>query len=216
MPWNERYPIGRLVAARVGEPALSKNDVVRALGYRNLDRGRRRLDALLEGHIEAPDLANRVAAALHLTPEAIADALAATRKEIAESREAVARWVFRPKLLVDTNGDGPDSPLFIKAWAWPNQCVIDLPTDFTGWESSRQIRYVKRQVVRHYLDTGGRTSLFGRITGYRLQRTYDQWLRFTPAGRLRHDLAVPAPPAPPVLAVKGHPIPPALWTHAQG
>jgi hypothetical protein len=55
-----------------------------------------------------------------------------------------------------------------------------------------------------------------RITGYRLQRTYDQWLRFTPSGRLRDDLAAPAPPSTPALAVKGHPIPRALLDDAQG
>jgi hypothetical protein len=211
MPWNERYTIGRLMRARAAALGVTKNDVVRGLGYRNLDRGRRRLDALLEGRTEAPDLADRVAAALHLSPEAIADALAATRTEIAESREAVARWAFRPQLLVETDGRGPPVPLFVKAWAWPDQCVVDLPTDFAGWESSRQIRYVKRQVVRHHLETGGRTSLFGRITGYMFHATYGHAIALNGDGTVREPYAEPSQEARPILTVKGRLIPPRLF-----
>lgn len=216
MHWNERYPIGRLLAERTAALGLDRNDLVRALGYRNPARGRRRLDALLEGREEAPGLRARLAEALGLPPEGLDVAFAESRRELAAEQEAVARWAFRPSLTVDTDGRGPKAPLFIRAWAWPEERVIELPADFRGWDVRRQVRYVGRRARWHFRQASGQTHWFGAITGYRLRRTFDQTLRFDTAGRLLDELGAASPPEPPRLCVGGRPVPPRLLRSAPG
>src|SRR4051812_23987269 len=65
-PWtrterNARYPIGRLVLDEMDRQHLSRADLTRRLGYRNITKGIRRLETLLRSGDE-PTLIPKIAA----------------------------------------------------------------------------------------------------------------------------------------------------------
>jgi hypothetical protein len=80
-----------LVEARRRELALSRAAVVRDAGYKNIDKGIRRLDELLDGDLEkTKSLLAGVPAALDLPLQAIVEAVERSKSQL-ERREREAR-----------------------------------------------------------------------------------------------------------------------------
>jgi len=74
------YPIGKLISAAMESQGLKRKDLVRAVGYRNLNKGRRAVDACLDrGDCSNEFLMKGLSRALGLDPGEIGKAIQLTR-----------------------------------------------------------------------------------------------------------------------------------------
>jgi len=211
MTWNQQYPLGRLIAERANALGLAKNDVVRALGYRNLDKGRRRLEHLLVTGADEPGFTHALCAALELEAAVLEPALEATHQARQAEAEALERSRFRPHVFVETEGQALERPFFVRGGLWVEEKLLAVPEPPIPWDAQRLLRHVRRRVAWHYRRHGGQTPSFGRITGYVFHATYDHAIALNVDGTVREPYAERSEEARPILTVKGRPIPPRLF-----
>jgi hypothetical protein len=104
MATSTKLPIETLITERCRDFGLSRADVVRRAGLKNVEKGLRRLDALYEGDLEKTTVLIRgLPAALGLPTETVDIAIKQTKQQLedaaridAAGREAAWRASFQP------------------------------------------------------------------------------------------------------------------------
>ncbi|HOT00390.1 MAG TPA: hypothetical protein PLY66_05230 [Acidobacteriota bacterium] len=90
--------------------------------------------------------------------------------------ECEERARFQPYLAVQSERSRP-SPIFVVAFTgvdtWKKQV---LPEGFAALDLSAQLRLAGQVAREHYQAKNGSCGPFGKITGYALARTYDDWV----------------------------------------
>jgi len=117
MPKSAELAISTLIAGRMCELGLSRFELVRRAGFKNVGKGLRRLDQLFSGDLKTSTfLIAGLPAALDLPPYVVADTVRQTEKQIAEAeriadqeREAVWRAQFKPSAYLLGTTDRPYS-----------------------------------------------------------------------------------------------------------
>ena len=85
---NSNLPIGTLVTNRIVELDLTRAQVVRRFGYRNITKGLRRLDQLCQGDfVGAAGLVQALPNALELPVEVVGRAIEATKVWLQDQAE---------------------------------------------------------------------------------------------------------------------------------
>ena len=121
--------IAALIRTRMTELCLSRGEFAKLLGYKNIAKGIRRIDALCEGDIEGTkQFLNVLPQALETSAETVKRVLDQTVRELelAEKQEAEARdKIWRENFRSIRH---PRSGDFESAWARPAQviCSTDL------------------------------------------------------------------------------------------
>ena len=137
--------IAALIRSRMAELGLTRGELAKRLGYKNIAKGIRRIDALCEGDIEGTkQVFDGLRQALETSAETVTLALDQTVREIelTEKREAKARdkiWRenFCPHAIILTERTVP-SPIFVAAIIGVEKLLrIDLdltqrPVSFMG------------------------------------------------------------------------------------
>jgi hypothetical protein len=163
------------------ELGLARGELVKRLGYKNLAKGIRRIDALREGHIVGTkELLDVLPQALEISAETVTRALDQTVREIelAEKREAEARdkiWRenFRPHAIILTERSVP-SPIFVAAMVGVEKLLrIDLHA------TQGPVSFV-RQVLDRLPEE---VPAFGKTAGFVINYSPDQAVRFDPNGQ---------------------------------
>jgi len=102
---EEKYSLGRLVLDRARALRISRTELVRRLGYRDVGNGHKALSELLTTGKIPPLIAQHLADALQVDKELVASVMAATaqqqRDEEAQrtlARETVYSTAFQPHL----------------------------------------------------------------------------------------------------------------------
>jgi hypothetical protein len=174
-------PIGTLIRTRMSELEISRGELVKRLGYRNLAKGTHRIDALCNGDLErTKHLFELLPQALDTSPESVKLALEESFREIksAEEQEAEAReklwWEnFRPHVVVLTERTVP-SPIFVAAFVGVEKLLrIDL--DLTR----RPVSFVEQALER----LPEAVIAFGRTTGFVINYSPEQAVRFDCEGQ---------------------------------
>jgi hypothetical protein len=135
---EEKYPIGRFILDRARALGMSRNDLVRRLGYGDIGSGHEALSAVLLRGLVAPHVAKHLAGALEVDDAVIGAVIGATmRQKRDEARRDHPLWKlhdlmsgkkrrlrvegeraycnsFRPHLQVRTERAVP-SPIFVAA-----------------------------------------------------------------------------------------------------
>jgi hypothetical protein len=114
--------IATLIRSRLTELGLSRGEFAKRLGYKNIAKGIRRIDAMFEGDIKGTkQFMDVLPQALETSAEIVTLALDQTVRdiELAEKHEAEARdksWRenFRPHAIILTERTVP-SPIFVAA-----------------------------------------------------------------------------------------------------
>ncbi len=177
---SEALPIRRLITQEAG---LSVHELARRLGYRDAARGMRKLEAFLDGDFDNPFIRERLAEAMGRPEDEIEEALAESRKVLEARREAARaeeerRWraEFKPHGLILTDRDHP-RPIFMWAFGYHPEHV-----DLEGVPEARHVETMLAAIAeRRYPD--GRLPLWGRITGFAINRTPDHAVLYDPQGR---------------------------------
>jgi hypothetical protein len=114
--------IATLIQSRMTELGLSRGEFANRLGYKNIAKGIRRIDALCDGDLEGTKLfLDMLPQALETSAETVKHALDQTVREIelaekqeAEARDKIWRETFRPHGIILTERTVP-SPIFVAA-----------------------------------------------------------------------------------------------------
>ena len=114
--------IAALVHSRMIELGLSRGEFAKRLGYKNIAKGIRRIDALCDGDIEGTkQFLDALPQALETSAETVTLALDQTvrklefaEKQEAEARDKIWRENFRPHAIILTERTVP-SPIFVAA-----------------------------------------------------------------------------------------------------
>ena len=194
---TSEYAISRLLGHIVEQSGLSRSAFVQSLGYKNVAKGLRALDAWLETAHGSGFVLENLVKVHHLDPVVLRNALEETgrRRRRQEEQASIAqekhdREHFRPYVFVETN---PSRPVSIAIAAFIGMAMkfvrltgrpVGAGKVFEDLPEPEQLAFVQSIVREHYVVEGGKCPLFGDITGYRYVRTYDQNLRLTIHGEI--------------------------------
>jgi hypothetical protein len=166
---EDRYPIGRFILERSRALAITRSDLVRRLGYRDIGSGHRAVSELLLTGVMPRHVAKHLANALD-----IEDALveSATLQKCDEARrrriegERAYLTSFRPHLQVQTERSVP-SPIFVAALLTVDRLrIVALADEAVTVNDETRDQIIKTTTAEHWRENGGHVPAFGEITGY--------------------------------------------------
>jgi hypothetical protein len=170
---EDKYPIGRFILERARTLGMSRSDLAQRLRYRDIGSGHKALSALLLTGVLAPHVAKYLAEALEIDDALLGSVIGATtrqkcdeaRKRRVESEQAY-RASFRPHLQVQTERAVP-SPIFVAALLTVARLrIVHLPDEALTANDEARDRIIKKIIIDHWRENGGRVPAFGGIMGY--------------------------------------------------
>lgn len=185
------YEISKLINQVISGNKERKRDIVLKLGYKNLDKGYRRLDHLIETGECPESIKNMLPSALELDPQVVKDAFEATARqkeeelELARRRqEEYERRTFKPHLWIEHELSRPKSITMVLFTGVDNYKVVNLPDIIDKLEWEYQVRVVEDTIRQHKQNKGTEDFMFGKVTGYVYRQTYDDSHLFSKNGKL--------------------------------
>jgi hypothetical protein len=151
---------------------LSRGDLVRRLGYRNIAGGHKALSATLLSGVLASQIADHLVSALEADETLVAAVVYATRlqRDDEASRLRIeGRSLQRVVPPAYSGQDGANCPFadFYRGAATVARLrIIHLPDEAIAAEGETRDRIVKSIIFDHWRETGGDVPAFGAITGY--------------------------------------------------
>jgi hypothetical protein len=170
---DDSYPIGRFILERSQALGISRSDLVRRLGYRDIGSGHKALNELLLTGALTSHIAKHLANALEVDDALVESVIsAATRQKCDEAHvrrvesEQAYRDSFRPHLQVQTEHTVP-SPIFVAALLTVARLrLVVLPDEALSANDEARDRIIKSIIIEHWHENGGRVPAFGGIVGY--------------------------------------------------
>lgn len=163
------------------------------MGYKNLDKGYRRLYHLIETG-ECPEPIKKILpTALGVETQVVEDAFKATSQQIAEEVELAKRCqeeyeirTFKPHQWIEHECKGPPvGTICIVAFVGiGNFKVLNQPKNINELEWDEQVRLVQERIRLHQQDEGTHDHIFGRVEGYLYRQSYDDSFLFSRNGEL--------------------------------
>jgi hypothetical protein len=185
------YKISELILRYTSRSKEDKLNIVKKLGYKNLNKGFRRLDTLIQTGQGPDSLRNKLPTALGLEPSVIQKAYEQTLNQLEEEeekarrdRESYERRMFQPHLWIKHEREYPPvgSICIVGFLGIHNWKVITLPEDILGLQWSEQCKTVREKIredqSQEYVDT----SIFRKVIGYIYRKTYDKSFLFSTNG----------------------------------
>lgn len=185
------YEISKLINRVISGNKELKREVVLKLGYRNLDKGYRRLDYLIEtGECPEP-MKKMLPRALGINPKVVEDAFEATARQRQEELEIdrkrgeeYERRTFKPHLWIEHELSRPRSVAMVALSGIDTFKLVMLPEGINQLSWNEQKRVVRWAIQRHQRNKGIEDSMFGKVTSYVYHQTYDNSHLFSKDGKL--------------------------------
>lgn len=165
--------IERFITERLTERSLSKKELVDAMGFKNTQKGLRRLEVLMSegrmtGHLEI-----QLKKALEIDSETLEHALEKTREQLHE-----------PYIWVETERERPSQITIAVLSGATGEKRIKCPADIYQWTEWEQIEHVADLVRLHHAECEGEIMFFGRITAYVYRPTFHRRISLDVHGRV--------------------------------
>jgi|HubBroStandDraft_6_1064221.scaffolds.fasta_scaffold118030_2 hypothetical protein len=214
-------PLGivSLVVYRSRVLDLSRSDLVRRAGYKNIAKGLRRLDELLAGDLgKTGNLIRALPAALDVPTEMVEHAIEETRRRIAEAQEAARQareWAWRaafmPHAIILTERTVPQ-PIFVAAIIGVERLLridfdLALPPISYVNQAFAGIRRRLSEFRSGSCRIPGALPGFGRPIGLIVNYTPDRAIRFDPDGNALDTLPRARRLAEAYIAIRDLPLP---------
>jgi hypothetical protein len=185
------YEISKLINQFISGNKQRKREIVLNLGYKNLDKGYRRLYHLIETG-ECPELMRKMLpTALGVEPQVVEDAFKATAQQIAEEveltrrrQEEYERRTFKPHLWIEHELSRPRSIAMAGLSGINSFKIVSLPEGINQLSWNEQKRVVRWAIRQHQQNKGPEDCMFGKVTGYVYRQTYDDSHLFSKDGKL--------------------------------
>jgi hypothetical protein len=172
---EDRYPISGLLVYRARALGLTRRDLARRLGYRNLGDAHKALtNALKTGAVPA-HMRKHLGGALELDDAVIDSVMGSTSHQrqderrarlLAEEKEHMAR--FQPHLRTETARTVPE-PIFVAALVGTARLrLVELTAEVWEVSVNRRNRLVKQAIRDHYRAHKRHVVPFGEILSYTL------------------------------------------------
>jgi hypothetical protein len=194
------FPIKLLIEDRRRLLGLTRRDVVRRAGYRNVSKGLRRLDELLAGEWrKARGLIDRLPAALGMPAETVNEAVSETDRQMRAAEDAAWRAAFKPHAIILTEHTRPTQITFAAI------CGADRKLRIEFEPGSNRISY-----IRQALDQVRRRSpieFYGRAIGVIVNYSPDDAVRFDLTGNALEVLPAAYRPDELTVSIGGRPVP---------
>jgi hypothetical protein len=186
------------------ELGLSRGELAKQLGYKNIAKGIRRIDILCDGDIEGtkhfldvlPQALETSAETVKLALEQTVRELELAEKQEAEARDKIWRENFRPHAIILTERTVP-SPIFVAAMIGVEKLLrIDLDA------TQGPVSFVRQVLDR--LPEG--VPAFGKPIGFVINYSPDKAIRFDLKGQPIAVLDKAVRPGTAVLRFGGRPV----------
>ena len=173
--------IEALITGRLRELKLSPVELVRRSGYKNVDKGLRRLDAVRAGYFDGQEhLLRGLPDALRVLPEKVQEAIEDTRRYLHEEKEAAWRAAFVPHAIIITERDRP-TQIFVAFFIGINRLLrVDFEQDFSPESFVAQALAGIRKKLAEWKSPGLPT--FGRPLGVVVNYSPDHAVHYDLAG----------------------------------
>jgi hypothetical protein len=213
------FAIAALIESRSRDLGLSRAELVRRAGFKNIAKGMRRLDSLVAGDLETTrTLIHGLATALDVPKPVVDQAMEDTRRQIewgkqqaAEKEEAAWRAEFKPHAIILTERTRPQ-PIFVAALIGVEN-LLRLDFD-TGGNPVGYVKKAEQELERRLSRWKGTLPAFGRPTGLVLNFSPDKAVRFDLEGNPKEIFSKAYPAGQAHLLMKGRPIPPGVLLRA--
>ena len=117
--YRSELPLSILIRRRSQELGLSRSELVRRCGYKNISKGLRRLDQVYAGDFDrAAAFLRGLPEALTLPPETIQEAIDATTRQIAAKADALFRASFKPAAYLLGSSNRPSQIMDVRSHRW--------------------------------------------------------------------------------------------------
>ena len=179
-----KYPIGRLIVAAMKENNIKKSELVKAIGYLNINKGIRKLDACITGEEIHKKLLFNVGRVLEIDDQTLNEAIKKTLEEIKHKQEKQERLHFKPHIYIKHSESTPRSITTVCFIGVSYFKHIELPSNIHILSEEKQIEIVSKIINKHYQIEEGKIQMFGHITGYIYRKTYDDSIEFTVTGEV--------------------------------
>jgi hypothetical protein len=186
-----QYQISKLINQVISGNKQRKREIILKLGYKNFNKGYRRLYHLIETGECLEPIKNMLPTALGLDPQVVADAFEATARQKAEElelarrrQEEYERRTFKPHLWIEHELSRPRSIAMAALSGINSFKLVSLPEGINQLSWNEQKRVVRWAIQRHQRDNGIEDYMFGKVTGYVYRQTYDDSHLFSKDGKL--------------------------------
>ena len=169
------YAISRFLVHRAGELGLTRSDLARRLGYRNIGDAHKALTNALKSGTVAVHMRKHLGDALELDEAVIDSVMEATSRQRrdewrarlrARENEHVTR--FQPHLRTETSRTVPQ-PIFIAALLGTARFrLVEVPAEIREASTADLNRLAKQAIQDHYQAHKGQVVPFGAILSYTL------------------------------------------------
>lgn len=177
-------PIAKLVSETMKKKDVSRIGLVQMLGYRNTNKGLRRIDALLQSGSGNKELLAKIAEALGIEREKMTKALTETHELIRQQREAYERNRFKPHIYVQHSLSRPRSITIVGCLGVGRFKFISVPLEIIALPLQQQIEPISALIKQHYREKEGKCPMFGEIIGYIYRHSFDEGMGFSAQGEL--------------------------------
>jgi len=184
------YSIGNLIRNTIFEKGVKRVDIVKALGYANLNKGLRYLNNCIQGEGKcSKEFVTKVLEYLkveqYIIDEAIQktkDKLKAEEDERKHEREGYEIANFVPHIYIKSESTRPNSISIVAFVGVQHFKCIECPKGIQNIPIRRQLNKVSEIIIDHYNENNG-NSMFGKITGFVYYNTYDNGIEFSIDGK---------------------------------
>ena len=177
----DHYPIHDLIENQQKRLGLRRNELARRCGFKNLDKGLRRIDGVCHGDLDSPGakmVLDHLAVALEVDKGVVENAIAATTEIIAEAerhaeakRDAAWRASFIPHAYLVGSESRPSQFTFYGMTGGPERW---LKISLDVWQPP--VTYAVQ--AHEFVAKTPEVPFFGKTTGFIVNYTPDSAVRF--------------------------------------
>ena len=179
-----------LLADTLKDNKENKKLLIQSLGYKNLNKGYRRLAKSLETDYIDEELLYKLSDISGIEKSKIDDCISEAKQQIDEKRKArekemedFERANFKPHLwrLCERR-----IPFSIFSVVWSGEAVykkVPIPTEIWTYPIDLQLDAIENVIQKDFEKSKGVAGTFGAITGYLFRKTYDETYKFDSNGK---------------------------------
>jgi hypothetical protein len=180
-------PVGRYVQSKIKESGMKRVEIIRQCGWKNVTKGLRRLDALIQDSSPDTDLLKKLIDVIKLDREELERHMRETNTiwelEIAKcEKERISAW--KPFLYERTELKRPTSITCSAFFGGMERRYNRVPAEVLALPFEKQLVEVGRLVRDYYAKKSGKAIFFGAIVGYLYQYTHNYGVEFSIDGRI--------------------------------
>lgn len=168
------YPISAFVKKHMKKKGLSREELASRMGYQNITKGVEKIDLLIEEGSYNRFIYLNLATALDVNPLVARKLFKLTDKLKRNSERERLRAGFTPHLLVLNENESPAKSSLVEIFGYERLKKIKLPPNIVTLSTEEQLKLIRETIRKHFKELAGKTAFFGKITGYKYMKDFEE------------------------------------------